>query len=135
MANREEVMKKEDIIMITASDIMRDAITLKEKKSKDYQGSQWTEEDYFPFGDESYMHMIHTKYLRMRNIMNKKEVNFEALEDTLIDMINYCAMYCAWLMNQKMIDDCLQKDIDAGLYDKVVEETDPRLREIQIKRT
>ena len=103
-------MKKEDIIMITASDIMRDAITLKEKKSKDYQGSQWTEEDICraPAG---------------------------ALQISLIDMINYCAMYCAWLMNQKMIDDCLQKDIDAGLYDKVVEETDPRLREIQIKRT
>ena len=86
--------------MTTAIDIMKDAIALKERKSIDYQGSTWTEADYFPFGDQSYMHMIHTKYLRMRNIMDSKEVNFESLEDTLVDMINYCAMYAAWLKNQ-----------------------------------
>ena len=83
--------------MTTAIDIMKEAIALKERKSIDYQGSKWTEADYFPFGDESYMHMIHTKYLRMRNIMDAKDVNFESLEDTLIDMINYAAMYAAFL--------------------------------------
>ena len=85
--------------MTTAIDIMKEAIALKERKSIDYQGSTWTEADYFPFGDQSYMHMIHTKYLRMRNVMDSNEVNFESLEDTLIDMINYCAMYTAWLRN------------------------------------
>ena len=86
---------------VTATQILKDAAALKELKSKDYQGGKWTEEDYFPFGDQSYMHMIHTKYLRMRNIMEAEETNFESLEDTLIDMINYCAMYAAWLENQK----------------------------------
>ena len=84
----------------TAIQILKDAAALKELKSKDYQGGKWTEEDYFPFGDQSYMHMIHTKYLRMRNIMEAEETNFESLEDTLIDMINYCAMYAAWLENR-----------------------------------
>ncbi len=46
--------------------------------------------------------MIHTKYLRMRNIMETKNPHFESLEDTLIDMINYCAMYAAHLENSKM---------------------------------
>ena len=86
--------------MTTAIDIMKEAIALKERKSIDYQGSKWSEADYFPFGNESYMHMIHTKYLRMRNVMDSNEVNFESLEDTLIDMINYSAMYAAWLRNQ-----------------------------------
>ena len=86
--------------MTTAIDIMKEAIALKERKSLDYQGSQWTEADYFPFEDESYMHMIHTKYLRMRNIMHSEEVNFESLEDTLIDMINYAAMYAAFLKDR-----------------------------------
>ena len=84
----------------TAIQILKDAAALKEAKSKDYQGGKWTEEDYFPFGDQSYMHMIHTKYLRMRNIMEVDDVNFESLEDTLIDMINYCAMYAAYLENR-----------------------------------
>ena len=44
--------------------------------------------------------MIHTKYLRMRNIMEAEQTNFESLEDTLIDMINYCAMYAAYLENR-----------------------------------
>ena len=96
--------------MTTAIDIMKEAIALKERKSIDYQGSRWTESDYFPFGDQSYMHMIHTKYLRMRNVMDSNEVNFESLEDTLIDMINYSAMYAAWLRNR---DSILETDIQS----------------------
>ena len=44
----------------TAVDVLREAAELKELKSKDYQGGKWTEEDYFPFGSISYIHMIHT---------------------------------------------------------------------------
>lgn len=84
----------------SAIQILQDAANLKKQKSEDYQGGKWEEEDYFPFGDISYMHMIHTKYLRMRSIMENDNPNFESLEDTLIDMINYCAMYCAYLENK-----------------------------------
>ena len=87
---------------VTAIQVMKDAIALKEKKSKDYQGGLWTEEDYFPFGHESYLHMIHTKYLRIRSVAEQENTNFESLEDSLIDMINYCAMYGAWIENQRM---------------------------------
>jgi len=31
-----------------------------------------------------------------------KEVNFESLEDTLIDMAVYCAMFAAYLENKKL---------------------------------
>ena len=85
---------------ITAQTILREAADLKDKKSIDYQGGKWQEEDYFPFGDLSYIHMIHTKYLRMRNIAEQSgKPNFEALEDTLIDMSVYCAMYAAFIIN------------------------------------
>ena len=87
---------------VTAIQVMKDAIALKEKKSKDYQGGLWTEEDYFPFGHEPYLHMIHTKYLRIRSVAQQENTNFESLEDSLIDMINYCAMYGAWVENQRM---------------------------------
>ena len=85
----------------TAIQILKDAADLKQRKSEDYQGGRWSEEDYFPFGHQSYMHMIHTKYLRMRSVMDQNNPNFESLEDTLIDMINYCAMYAAWLENER----------------------------------
>lgn len=87
---------------VDAIQIMKDAITLKERKSKDYQGGLWTEEDYFPFGHQSYLHMIHTKYLRIRSVAGQDNTNFESLEDSLVDMINYCAMYAAWLENERM---------------------------------
>lgn len=87
---------------VTAVQILHEAAELKEQKSKDYQGGTWTEEDYFPFGETSYVHMIHTKYLRMRNIVEGEQVtNFEALEDTLVDMAVYCAMFAAYLENKK----------------------------------
>lgn len=86
---------------VTATQILKDAAALKEAKSKDYQGGRWTEEDYFPFGHQSFMHMIHTKYMRMMSVAEQQDVNFESLEDTLIDMINYAAMYAAWIENQK----------------------------------
>jgi len=86
----------------TASGILREAADLKDLKSKDYQGSKWTEDEYFPFGAQSYIHMIHTKYLRMRNIAEgKQETNFEALDDTLIDMAVYCCMYAARIRRDK----------------------------------
>lgn len=93
--------KEPNMAKVTAVQILKEAAELKEKKSKDYQGGKWTEEDYFPFGETSYIHMIHTKYLRMRNIVEgKQETNFEALEDTLIDMAVYCAMFAAYLENK-----------------------------------
>ena len=88
--------------MTTSIDIMKKAIDLKERKSQDYQGSQFTEDDYFPFGDKSFIHMIHTKYLRMRSVVEQKgEVNYESLSDTLIDMIAYCSMYAAWIEREE----------------------------------
>lgn len=98
---------------VTASTILKEAAELKEKKQADYQGNMWTEEDYFPYGNKSYMHMIHTKYLRMRSLAETKDksVNFESLEDTLIDMAVYCAMFAAYLENNKLKD--------ASIIDKI----------------
>ena len=92
--------------MTTSIDFMKKAIDLKERKSQDYQGSIFNEDDYFPYGHKSFMHMIHTKYLRMRSVVEQKgETNFESLEDTLLDMISYCAMYGAWIERENNLDD------------------------------
>ena len=98
--------ERKNMAKVTASTILKEAAELKEKKQADYQGNMWTEEDYFPYGNKSYMHMIHTKYLRMRSLAETegKSVNFESLEDTLIDMAVYCAMFAAYLENNKLKD-------------------------------
>lgn len=88
--------------MITAEQLLIQAAELKKKKSEDYQGSTWAEADYFPYKEKSYSHMLHTKYLRMRNIVDgNQKTNFEALDDTLIDMAVYACMFAAYLKNNK----------------------------------
>ena len=87
---------------VTAETVLKDALELKKQKSKDYQGDQWTEEDYFPFGHQSFVHMLWTKMLRIRSVAEKNDTNFESLEDSLLDMINYSAMYAAWVENQRL---------------------------------
>ena len=88
---------------VTAEQVLKDAAELKAAKSKDYQGGMFSEEDYFPYGVQSFNHMIWTKVLRLRSVTEREnaEVNFESAEDTLVDLINYCAMYAAWMENQK----------------------------------
>ena len=86
---------------VTAKTILEDAIRLKEQKSKDYQGHVWTEEDYFPFDDYSYIHMLWTKMLRIRSLAENPDTpNFESLQDSVIDLINYASMYGAYLENK-----------------------------------
>ena len=87
-----------------AEDILQEVAELKARKSADYQGSAWTEDDYFPFGHQSFIQMLHTKYLRMRSVVEQEDTNYESLEDTLIDMIAYSAMYAAWIRRQNEPD-------------------------------
>ena len=87
---------------MTAVQVLKEAAELKHKKSEDYQGGLWEEEDYFPFGHKSYVHMLWTKILRIRSVAEQGgDVNFESLEDSLIDLSVYSAMYAAWVINQK----------------------------------
>lgn len=114
---------------ITAVDIMQQAIDLKLKKSKDYQGSQFTEEDYFPFGHLSFIHMLHTKMLRIRSVAEQEgQQNFESLTDSLIDMINYSAMYAAWVENQSEPTEAdIEAELDA-IFNEVTEAAIERWR-------
>jgi hypothetical protein len=72
-----------------------------ETKSMDYQGKPDCEcdparQEYFPFGDESYLHMIHTKFERIKQTHNVV-TQHESTLDSVLDMINYLAFYAAYL--------------------------------------
>ena len=81
--------------------ILYEAADLMQRKAEDYQGDAYQLEDYFPFGDKSYLHMIHTKYTRLMSVCTREgDTNFESAEDTLLDMINYCSFYVKYLREQ-----------------------------------
>lgn len=63
-------------------------------KAKDYQSSEVKLQDYFPFGDKSYVQMMHVKTLRLRSLVEKEdEPNFESVKDSVLDLINYSVFY------------------------------------------
>ena len=66
-----------------------EATALVLKKGQDYN-SEVGRASYFPFGMQSYVHMIHTKTQRLVNLVKSgRAPNFEGIRDTLLDLINY----------------------------------------------
>lgn len=67
------------------------------RKGEDYN-TQVKLGDYFPFGDVSYIQMIHLKATRLRSLIEKEgPPNFDSIKDTLQDLIAYTTFYLHWL--------------------------------------
>lgn len=87
-----------------ALDILQECIDLMAAKSDDYcfPGSTVKPADYYPRGIDSLLETIDcSKQLRQTSILDKMRagipVNFEGLEDTLKDRINYLAIAIEWV--------------------------------------
>lgn len=73
------------------------------KKHEDYNHGVKLE-DYFPFGHKSHVQMLHVKALRLVALaQNEAQPNFESVEDTLYDMINYAVFYLDHLKRERQI--------------------------------
>lgn len=77
--------------------VLETAIEIQLKKSRDYQNpnSSVRQADYYPRGVYSLLDTIHAKYLRIISVIEAMqhdptyEPNFESIEDSAIDAINY----------------------------------------------
>jgi len=85
-----------------------ECIELQEKKSNDYQNpnSRIRQADYFPNGIQSIHDICNIKMLRLQSVMEAMqspdfEPNFESLEDSAKDLINYASFMVAY-MRQEM---------------------------------
>lgn len=84
--------------------ILIEAARLQRKKGQDYNGSYTSvqQADYYVHGLNSIMDIIHAKYLRAKSVMEAMDndpnykPNFESLEDSFLDAINYCSFAAAW---------------------------------------
>ena len=82
--------------------ILAEAAILLRKKSMDYNNDPNPDparREYFPFGHHSYLHMLHTKFERLKAVCLSDEANpnFESARDSCLDLINYAAFYAAYL--------------------------------------
>lgn len=85
-------------------EVLRECIELQTKKSNDYQNpnSMIKQADYYPSGCLTILEIMHAKLLRMRSVMEAMQndpsynPNFESLEDSAKDLINYASFYVAY---------------------------------------
>ena len=83
--------------------VLRQAIDLQLKKSDDYQNpnSSVKQADYYPHGAWTILDIIKAKYLRMVSVLEAMDVggspNFESVQDSCVDLINYTSFLAAYL--------------------------------------
>tara|TARA_B100000965_G_C19571806_1_gene749477 strand:+ start:535 stop:879 length:345 start_codon:yes stop_codon:yes gene_type:complete len=77
--------------------VLQECAEVQNKKGNDYQNphSRIQQADYYPQGVATLLDIIHAKMLRMRSVVEATQhdpnftENFESLEDSAKDMINY----------------------------------------------
>ena len=90
-------------------EVLKRAAEIQTKKSNDYQNpnSRIKQADYYVRGCSTILDTMHAKVLRMQSVMEAMEQdpnysqNFESLEDSCIDLINYASFFASYL-NGKM---------------------------------
>jgi hypothetical protein len=104
--------------------VLRECIDLQNKKANDYQNPNSTikQADYYPSGCLTILEIIQAKVLRMRSVMEAMQndpnykPNFESLEDSAKDLINYASFYVAYsrgkVDGQEADRDFLNRKID-----------------------
>ena len=87
--------------------IINEAIALQLRKSNDYQNdkSRIKQADYYPRGVITMLDIVYAKVLRMYSVAEamesdtEYEANFESLEDSAKDLINYGSFIAAYIRN------------------------------------
>ena len=77
---------------------------LMDRKSEDYGCEDHAKSEYFPMGDESYFTMVWVKVVRMQSLVARGSANYEALEDSIIDCVNYLAFW--WASKTRVPEPC-----------------------------
>ena len=89
-----------------SANILLEAAEIQEKKGNDYNNStsRVTQADYYVHGVWSILDIINAKYLRMVSVLETMEkggtVNYESVEDSALDLINYASFLAAYMRGQ-----------------------------------
>ena len=95
--------------------VLQECAEVQTKKGTDYQNehSRIKQADYYPNGVSTLLDINHAKMLRMQSVIAAMQAdptykpNFESIEDSAKDMINYCTFivsYCRGKMDGQKPD-------------------------------
>ena len=85
--------------------VLQQAAEIQTRKSNDYQNpnSRIKQADYYPRGCATLLDAMHSKLLRIQSVMEAMEndpkytTNFESLEDSAVDLINYASFFVSYM--------------------------------------
>lgn len=86
--------------------VLREAIELQLRKSNDYQNplSRIKQSDHYPRGVNTILDTVNGKLLRMYSVLETMEsggnINFESVEDSAIDAINYLSFIVSYMRGE-----------------------------------
>lgn len=87
--------------------VLMECIELQERKGRDYQNPRSTvkQAHHYPHGIDTILDMVHQKMIRAKSLTEAVKFgdgkpNYESLEDTLKDAINYLSFGVSWLRNK-----------------------------------
>lgn len=89
-----------------SANILLEAADLQERKGQDYNNAQSSvsQADYYPRGVWSILDIVNAKYLRMVSVLETMQqggkANFESIEDSAIDLINYASFLAAYMRGE-----------------------------------
>ena len=89
-----------------SANVLFEAAELQERKGQDYQNplSRVRQADHYPRGVYTILDTVNGKLLRMYSVLETMEangkVNFESVEDSAIDAINYLSFVVAYLRGE-----------------------------------
>ena len=89
----------------TPIQVLEQAARIQAKKGNDYQNpnSRIRQSDYYPRGCSTILDIMSGKVLRMQSVIEAMEndpnytPNFESLEDSALDLINYASFFAAYI--------------------------------------
>ncbi len=99
MIKQEKSLNKNNMEEKESVKVLRECMELQLKKANDYQNphSRIRQADYYPNGVSTLLDIVWAKMLRIRSVIEAMEndpnysPNFESIEDSFKDMINYCS--------------------------------------------
>lgn len=86
-----------------SANILLEAAQIQEKKGQDYQNplSRVRQADHYPRGVYTILDTMNGKMLRMYSVLETMEqggnINFESVEDSALDLINYASFLVAYM--------------------------------------
>ena len=115
-------MKLKSLVKKESVEVLKECIELQNRKSQDYQSkeSNVTQAMHYRRGVDSIHDIIQGKCYRAQSLLESQgDPNFESLEDTYKDIINYCSFAVSYMRGkmegQSSDRDMFNKQIDHPL--------------------